>query len=172
MRSMHSSKGGAAVWAAALAIVAGACNTGEREPMNQETGAESPAATAPAGESANQERPVTVTGCLQQGDGTDFILTQAMEESGPVATSGQTDTGAVQQQQRQAASRSYRLSGGPENLRDMVGQQVRISGTMEDPGNLQQEGQQPREGGIDPDDLAEVEVTSAESVARTCGPRQ
>jgi hypothetical protein len=165
-------KNGAAVWAAALALVAGACSTGERDTMNQETGAESPAATAPAGESADPNGPVTVTGCLQQGEGSDFILTQAREESGAIATSGQADAGAVPQQQRQAAARSYRLSGGPENLREMVGQQVRISGTMDDRGNLQQEGEQPREGEIDADDLAEVEVTSAESVAPTCGTRQ
>ena len=171
MRSSEALRGGAAVWAAAFAIAAGACGNGaDREPMNEETA--EPAATAPAGESANQNRAVTVTGCLQQGDGRDFILTQAMEESGPIATSGQTETGAVQQQQRQAASRSYRLSGGPDNLREMVGQQVRISGTMEDRGNLQQDGQQPREGEIDAGDLAEVEVTSAESVAPTCGTRQ
>jgi hypothetical protein len=158
-----------------------ACGNGtERETMDQEPG-QPPAAASPAGQD-DRNAQVTVTGCLQQGDGSDFILTEATDlPDQPIATSGDQPGGTVQQEQRQAAANSYRLSGGPDNLREMVGHRVRITGTIAERGNVQErQGERPREGepreaDIDQGDLAEIEVASAQSVGETCGstrPRQ
>jgi hypothetical protein len=108
-----------------------------------------------------------VTGCLQQGDGdNDFILTQVNEQPGPVATSGDNEGSAVQQKQQEAASRAFKLSGGREQLRDLVGHQVRVTGTVSDRGEVQSRDQNES---VDQDDLATLEVSSAESVANACG---
>jgi hypothetical protein len=132
---------------------------------------DAPGTVGTSGE-ADGSSPVTVTGCLQQGDG-GFILTQANEQPGPVATSGEQASRDVQQKQQQAAARSYRLSGDDDNLRDLVGHQVRISGTIEDRGEVhERQGEQAREDEIERGDLAELEVRSAQSVADTCGSGQ
>lgn len=162
---MRSLTNGMAVWAAALAIAAGACNTADRESANEDANAGAPVGTG--GDADNS--PVTVTGCLQQGDG-GFILTQANGQPGPVATSGEKESQEVQERQQQAAARSYRLSGDDDNLRDLVGHQVRISGIVEDRGEVhEREGDQARDDEIERGDLAEIEVRSAQSVADTCG---
>ena len=110
---------------------------------------------------------MTLTGCLQQGDGrNDLILTQVNEQPGPVATSGERESGAVQEKQRAAAARSYQLSGGPDTLRDLVGHQVRITGTLAERGEAAS-GDRNRE--VSEDDLARIDVRSAESVANSCG---
>lgn len=160
---MQSLTNGMAVCAAALAITAGACNTADRDAdMNA-----APGTVGTSGEADSS--PVTVTGCLQQGDG-GFILTQVNEQPGPVATSGEKESQEVQEKQQQAAARSYRLSGDDDNLRDLVGHQVRISGTIEDRGDVhEREGEQAREEEIERGDLTQLEVRSAQSVADTCG---
>lgn len=169
---MRSLKGGMAVWAAALAIAAGACNTADRDSAIERDNAGS-GAVGTSG--ANENSPVTLTGCLQQADGrNEYILTQVNEQPGPVATGGERESNEVQQRQQRAAAKSYRLSGETDNLRELVGHQVRVSGNIADRGDVQErQGEQPREGDnareIDQDDLAELEVRSAQSVAETCG---
>jgi hypothetical protein len=161
---------GMAVGAAALAITAGACNTADRNAdMN-----DAPGTVGTSGE-AKDSSPMTVTGCLQQGDGRDgYILTQVNEQPGPVATSGERESNEVQQKQQQAAAKSYRLSGETDHLRDLVGHEVRVTGNIADRGDMQERAEaEPREGDdareIDQDNLAELEVRSAQSVAETCG---
>jgi hypothetical protein len=135
-----------------------------------DTGADRDATTgsaeSPAGTSAERS-PRTLTGCLQQGDGNDdFILTQVNEQPGPVATTGENESTAVQDRQQEAAASSYRLSGGPDNLRDLVGHQVRVTGTIADRGDVQE---RDRDDEINQGDLARLDVTAAESVAAACG---
>ena len=151
-----------------LAAPVSACSNGGAD-RDAATGS----ADAPVGTSGNEtDRPMALTGCLQQGDGDgDFILTQVNEQPGPVATSGERDNSerdnaAVQKEQRAAAARSYRLSGGPDNLRDLVGHQVRLTGTVEDRGDVQE---RDRDDEIKEGDLASLDVTAAESVATVCG---
>lgn len=161
---MQTMTTGMAVWAAALAITAGACNTAEREAPNPDLDA---TATSPVGTSgeADENAPITLTGCLQQGDGSDFILTEATDlPEQPIATSGEEAGTEVRQEQRQAAKNSYRLSGGPDNLRELVGNRVRVTGNKAERSDVGSAGDE-----IDPSDLGEIEVTSAESVAKTCG---
>ena len=163
---MRSLTNGMAVWAAALAITAGACNTSDRDAATADMN-DAPGTVGTSGE-ADGSSPVTVTGCLQQGDG-GFILTQANEQPGPVATSGEKEGKEgqeVREKQQQAAARSYRLSGDDDNLRDLVGHQVRISGTVEDRGEVhEREGEQARDDEIERGGLAELEVRSAQSGA-------
>jgi hypothetical protein len=154
----------AAAFAVSLACVG--CNSGERT-ANQDVDTSAPATPAADARQPDEGSPMTLTGCLQRADGrNDFVLTQVNEQPGPVATSGSSETAAVERKQQEAASRTYRLSGGPENLADMVGHQVRVSGTVSDRGNVQP-GSQNRE--IDTGDLATLEVASAESVSEACG---
>ncbi len=158
---------GMAVWTVALAITVG-CSNGNRDRDDSNAGtAGTSGATPEATANANDPSTMTVTGCLQQGDGSaDLILTQVNSQPGPVATSGGNQSTAVQEKQREAATRAYRLSGGPDELRDWVGHQVRVTGKLEDRGGVQSRAadREVKEG-----DLAKLEVTSAESVADACG---
>src|SRR5205807_2690620 len=96
---------------------------------------------ANAASTANQ--PLTVEGCLQRGGGTfsnGFLLTMLNEPPG-VGTSGNlTRTGSpVEREQMREAARTYRLDPkGDLKLSDMVGRQVRVTGTMTEGAHLPQ----------------------------------
>lgn len=152
------------------------------------TGAAAPGTTA----SANQKnRPVTLTGCLQKGDGrSDYILTQintprttvgtsgaegrkAAAENGAAASSG-SSAGVVAQEQLNAAEHAYRLNGDHDKLEPLVGQQVRVSGTLTARSDLNARAEQGRTNDqdrrkIDESDLAKVDVASIDSTAENCG---
>jgi hypothetical protein len=142
-----------------------------------------------ASKSSAEETPVTLTGCLQRGDGSnDFILTRVNEPSQSVGTTGQA-AGTVEREQRRAASNAYSLN--PKNdvkLDELVGKQVRVTGTMarradlpsangnapnegsravgtSQPGNDRSTGERPN---IKEGDLAKVDVTSATATADVC----
>jgi hypothetical protein len=165
MRMVRSMTKWAAAYGAVLALSVTACGTANEADRDRASGsAESPATTSA---DRNNASPKTLTGCLQQGDGdNDFILTQVNEQPGPVATSGEKESSEVQQKQQEAAARSYKLSGGREQLRDLVGHQVRVTGTVSDRGEAQSGDEKES---VDQDDLATMEVSSAESVANACG---
>ena len=165
MRTVRSVSRWAAAYGAVLALTVGACSHGNDADRDRPGGsAESPAATSADRNNASAK---TLTGCLQQGDGdNDFILTQVNEQPGPVATSGENESREVQQKQQEAAARSYKLSGGRDQLRGLVGHQVRVTGTVSDRGEVQSRDQNES---VDQDDLATMEVSSAESVANACG---
>jgi hypothetical protein len=155
-----------------------------------------PPAAAPAENTAsNNQQPVTLTGCLQKGDGrSDFILTQANTAS-PVGTSGAaSDTAKIEREQREAAAHSYRLDGDRDELDKLVGHQVRVSGNLTDKGDMNrasaenERGAAPTSGSTAPKgsearnpdydrdrakisegDLAKVDVKSIESVSDSCG---
>jgi hypothetical protein len=166
MRTMRRPGRFIAACAVVLATTAMACGGGERDAERDANGGSAASPAGTGGETDNGSS-MSLTGCLQQGDSNnDFILTQVNEQPGPIATSGENDSTAVQQKQQERASKSYKLTGAPNELRDLVGHQVRVVGkTSGRAGGGSQEGNRP----VDQDDLAELEVSSAESVANVCG---
>lgn len=174
MRTLRTSRSTAIVCGAALILAAAACNSPERDGRYGAADGSGGAATADRGKTEDRGR-MTLVGCLQRGDGDDFILTQVNEQPRPVATSGERESSAVQQKQQEAASQAYKLSGGPDNLRDMVGHQVRVTGTVSDRSEVQERDQErevkerDRQREVKERDLATLEVASAESVANACG---
>jgi hypothetical protein len=179
------------IYACILAVALGATACGGNR-ANQEN--DSTVGTSGSNESGQQ---VTLAGCLQKGDGNDYILTDVQQSSGAVGTSGTSsdyakdknkpnDTSSgygkdknqssdVSQRQMAAAAHSYRLSGDDsqvrDQMRDLVGHQVRVQGTLEDKGDLSHDtaGTAGKSGDIDKGDLAKVEVTSVQSTGPACG---
>ena len=167
-------------FAAALAVAAcgGANNAADK---NAPGG--TPSATGTSG-----EQKVTLTGCLQKGSGMrEYILTQASRTGGAVGTSGTaSESNAVQREQTQAAARSYRLGGNTDQLDDLVGKQVRVTGRITDQANLGAGTQEPKREpanesaakekserrDIDAGDLARVDVDSADKVSDNCSNSQ
>src|SRR5262249_44990759 len=123
---------------------------------------------------------VTLTGCLQKGDlGSDYILTEVNHSRTSVGTSGsQTPAAgdAVGREQMREAARAYRLSGDKDVLEPLVGREVRVNGSEEQPAKVNQhnDGGTPKERDrtkIDDDDLARVRVVSIDQVSEECGAR-
>lgn len=134
--------------------------------------------SGPAADENNNRTPVTLTGCLQKGDGrSDFILTEINEPRAGVGTSGSTSASAsdkVGQEQMRAAEHAYKLAADKDTLEPLVGKQVRVSGTVErrskllehtDDGTVKDKDRTK----IDEDDLASVHVASIDSIAASCG---
>jgi hypothetical protein len=166
----------AACAAATLALALSVTACGERNQANDDRD------TVGTSGAAGEKTSVTLSGCLQRSDGNDFVLTQANASSGDTAPSkAASDRGSVEQRQRAQASRSYRLSGDSDQLRDLVGHQVRVSGTLDDRGDLKEDGGRTNDRGavgttgdrdrreIKEGDLARVDVSSVESIAKSCG---
>ena len=184
----------AAALTAALAV-AGCGGASERASEDQH------GASMASGEHDANQSPVTLTGCLQRGDGDEYILTENIDTT-TVGTSGERNqVGAadrVEPQQRSAAARSYRLNdGNDDQLDELVGQQVRVSGQISDQhdrnrsavGTSGNETAGMRTGNEDSDagrraeergrnserqeiasgDLARVEVQSIERTGEPCG---
>jgi hypothetical protein len=121
--------------------------------------------------------PITVSGCLQKGDGSDFILTRINEPTQSVGTAGANDAaragsaaaGTVEREQLRSAAGAYRIDPADDlNLAELVGKEVRVVGTITDNMNLpranaDREPVQPKEG-----DLAEIEATSVSQTAAQC----
>lgn len=137
------------------------------------------AANANAGSRADApKQPITLTGCLQKGDGrSDYILTavNTTRESPTVGTSGASQNGdKVGEEQMRQASHAYRLSGDHDHMEGLVGKQVRVSGTVTAQSDLNEHTQsgQLKERDrqkIDEGDLAKVDVASIDSIADACG---
>lgn len=172
MRTIHA--------VAITCCVAGtfACNGNDRATRTSDDiakgGAPSSQANAPADQS---NAPVTLVGCLQKGDGlrTTYMLTRANEPSTSVGTSGETRPGAVEKEQRRFAASTYVLNPkGDVKLDDLVGKEVRVTGTIArtadlpaaTAGNSSDTTQRPD---IDKDNPAKVDVTSATMTSDTCG---
>src|SRR5262249_767289 len=118
------------------------------------------------------------TGCLQKTDGLvgEYILAQATPANGtaPIGTSGSSESAAtVGQRQQNAAERSFRLSGESDQLKDLVGHKIIVSGTVADRG-VSAEGKKPEDKdansgrNIDTRDLAKVDVKSVQDVSPNC----
>jgi hypothetical protein len=114
----------------ALALAAAGCAD------NREAGVEGTGAQSAGHEGA----PITLTGCLQKGSGmNNFILTQVNEPSGstPVTKGGDDAQARVEREQLRAARHVYRLSGDNDDFENLVGKQVRVTGTVEENSELQ-----------------------------------
>jgi hypothetical protein len=137
-------------------------------------------------------QPVTLEGCLQQGGGTfaqGYLLTLLNEPSTTGTAGSVTSSGsAVEREQMRMAANTYRLDPRDDiNLKDMVGRQVRVSGTVSEPAKSpngsgaigsDQDRQRPNRDSSDQadrsthmsgSDLAKIDVTSATITADMCG---
>jgi hypothetical protein len=153
------------VFASALALSACGADNAGRDPNAPATKAPAADTTSATGAYAQ----MTLNGCLQKEDGIlgDYILTQANAPADAVGTSGQV--GTVEGRQLEAAARSYRLSGESDKLRNLVGHQVRVMGTLKEASSVSDRaasGDRPAE--IKDSHLAKVEVMSVEDIAGSC----
>jgi hypothetical protein len=170
-----------ATCASAALLSAAACNNANSNSTDQAKAApDTPAsAKATSGTTDEQRRPITLTGCLQKGDGSDYILTEINEPSaGGAATSGDK----VEREQVNAAEHAYRLEAkntSDDNWSNMVGRQVRVSGTLAKTGDLDQKvgtsgsndhaDKNDDRVKIHESDLARVDVSDIQQVAAACG---
>jgi hypothetical protein len=153
----------ACLLAAALAAGCGGNNRADHD--NDST-------TANSSAKGDEGQAVTLAGCLQKGDGSDFILTQVNTPNQSVGTTGTAnDPNAVGQEQLRAAAHSYRLSGNDDQFKGLVGHQVRVQGKIADKSDLSHEnaGTAEDKPDIDEGDLARIDVASIESTAPACG---
>lgn len=179
----------------AVALSAVACSNDNRNDRATSQSASAPAATAPGAtaNNASQNMAVTLTGCLQQGSGSnDFILTPTRSQaSRSVGTSGSAtaapQSDVVGQEQLKAAEHDYKLNGDSDQLKKLVGAEIRVSGRLASRGDLTAQNHpegttaqnkatgtsgrsnQNRQD-IDQNDLAKVDVDSVTAVADTCPP--
>jgi hypothetical protein len=156
-----------AVSALTVALGAAACGDRNRAYSDRDT-------VGTSGSDDSGKKPVTLSGCLQQSDGKDFILTQASASAGAVGTGGSSQSGAVEERQRAEALRSYRLSGDSNQLRELVGHKVRVKGMITDRGDLKEDSASRDRRGDDREeiherDLPRVDVNSVDSIANSCG---
>lgn len=158
-----------------------------------------PAAQGTSGQRDTTPKPINLTGCLQQGDSrSSYILTEINEPSSrPTATSGSNANGRVEREQMREAQHAYRLDAKDDDeLARLVGKKVRVSGTLTDRSDLMASnsdrahdqgtvgtsgqndrsktrtapsGDRDRGDKISESDLGQVDVTSIEKIADTCG---
>ena len=159
----------------AVALTGAACNRHEAAEVDRDNGR---LAADTAKDRGHEGAPITVTGCLQQGTRgiNTYILTQVNAPSEtPVATAGKDAGGAaVQREQMREAKHSYALDNGDKDvMRDMVGKQVRVNGTIKDTSDLHKEAAKTttddRRLDIDAGDLAKIDVQGIVQVAEECG---
>jgi hypothetical protein len=115
---------------------------------------------------------MTLTGCLQRGDDADYILTAMNRAEDVTGTTGSSSAGdQAARQQMTAAAHTFRLEGKDDELGRHVGKQIRVTGTVDESGELEERTGQPAADrpDIGDDDVAEVRVTSVEMIAETCG---
>lgn len=158
----------------AVAMSGAACNRHDAAEVDRDNDR---LAADTAKDRGHEGAPITVTGCLQRGSGmNNFILTQVNEPSeSPVATAGKDASGAaVQREQMREAKHAYQLDGDDKDaIRDMVGKQVRVTGTIKEASELHKEAAETKTASdrldIDAGDLAKVNVQGIVQVAEACG---
>ncbi len=166
--------------ASAALLSAGAC-TNETATRTDQTKAapDTAAAKATSGSEDRAPQPIALTGCLQKGDGSNYILTQINE---PSAGSAPATGDKVEREQINAAEHAYRLNAKETNDDEwskLVGRQVRVSGTIAKRSDLEQQvgtsGSSDRAQDdkdrvkIHESDLAQVDVSQIQQVAASCG---
>jgi hypothetical protein len=119
-----------------VALWTSACRNGQPAGQTSEPRATATRDAATAGRPA--QTPVTLTGCLQKGDGRAFILTEINSSQLSVGTSGSSpSTGTVEGEQVRAAAHAYRLQTDDDKaLEALVGHQVRVYGTLTERADL------------------------------------
>jgi len=114
---------------------------------------------------------ITVSGCLQRGPGSSYLLTRVNEpqEKG-VGTTG--SPGAVEREQLRMASGTYRIKPNDDvHLDDVVGKEVRVVGTIEQSADLPRPAAQDNSkdrADIDAGDVTSVRAVSLSIVNETC----
>lgn len=113
--------------------------------------------------------PINLTGCLQKDDGiaTTYILTQVNEPTQSVGTSGSTAPNVDQERAREV-KHSYRLSGDNDQLKNLVGKQVKVEGVVAENSDFKKTNDAERRD-VDSGDLAKVDVKSVAAIADVCG---
>jgi len=158
-----------------------------------ETARTSANANGTAAIAADRSQQVTFEGCVQRGGGmlsNSYLLTMLNEPPGAAGTSGSvTSTGSsVEREQMRVAAQTYKLDPkGDVKLDELVGKQVRVTGTVTHGSNLpngngvigsDQDTQRPnrdnddrqeRSPKISTADLATLEVTTAAATGDSCG---
>jgi hypothetical protein len=126
--------------------------------------------------------PITVAGCLQKGDGSNFILTRINEPTQSVGTSGASGssanrteggtasgTGSVEREQLRSAAGAYRIEAtGDVELDELVGKEVRVVGTVRENMDLPRANADRDRVEVKEGDLARIEASSVSSVADVC----
>jgi hypothetical protein len=146
---------------------------------NTRTEAGAPGASATADTSRSEASPITVAGCLQKGDGSDFILTRINEPTQSVGTAGATDTaagrpggaavGTVEREQLRSAAGAYRVDApSGVNLTELVGKEVRVVGTIRENMDLPRANADRDPVQIKEGDLARIEAASVSQTAAEC----
>jgi len=162
---------------AGAAVFACACGpTANNNAANNPNAGAPAASAAPASTTAANKPSVVLTGCLQKNTGMlgDYILTQASPNptsGAAIGTSGAASDAkeskgepkGIEQRQLAQAERSYRLSGESDQLKDNVGHQIRVRGTLTDRGDVAKS-----DNDVSQSDLAKVDVESVESIADSC----
>jgi hypothetical protein len=191
MRRTSLVKGAVASCTLALALAAGACAEDNRttDQLDRDAAATNTTDRAATGTTADarghEGAPITMTGCLQQGEGmNNYILTGVNRPSESTGTSGTAGTAgnAVEREQIRAATHAFRLEGDNDKLKELVGKQVRVAGTYEEGSDLwrkTQRNDQDERGNVDRSkrnrieveqgDLAKVDVNTIEKIADVCG---
>jgi hypothetical protein len=161
----------------AVAMSSAACNRDETAEVDRDTDR---LAADTSRQPGHEGAPITLTGCLQRGSGlNNYILTQVNAPSEtPVATSGKESSGtAVQREQMRGAKHAFQLEGDDgDAMRNLVGKQVRVTGTIAETSELRREVPESRTSGerregldINSGDLAKVDVQGIVQVADVCG---
>ena len=159
----------------AVALTGTACNRHDAAEVDRDNDRLAADTTKDRG---HEGAPITVTGCLQRGSGlNNYILTQVNSPSEtPVATTGKDASGAaVQREQMREAKHSYALDGDEKDvMRDMVGKQVRVVGTIKETSELHKEAAKTSSDGerrldIDAGDLTKIAVQGIVQLAEECG---
>jgi len=187
MRTRHPF-GPGLVAALGCAALLTACNNDNATRSTAANDNTAPAAQSTTDKDTARQTPVTLTGCLQQGDSSSSYILTEMNEPGsrPTATSGSADQGdKVAREQLKEAEHAYRLDAkNDDDLAKLVGKKVRVSGTITDKSDLVARTDQNRDRNgvgtsgrtddhdrpkISESDLARVDVNSVEKVADACG---
>ena len=171
-----------------FAVALTACGNTDRNAMTADNRA---AATSGSTSLSDVKRPIDVTGCLQKADGS-FVLTEISRPAPNAAPTEKEGDGSVVERERlYAAQHAYRLTADKDNdLRTLVGRQVRVSGTVTEKSDLTvgderrandlmvgTSGSQDTNHGrskrakTDTGDLTRVDVRSIQQVAAGCGSR-
>ena len=159
----------------AVALTGTACNRHDAAEVDRDNDRLAADTTKDRG---HEGAPITVTGCLQRGSGMNsYILTQVNSPSEtPVATNGKDASGAaVQREQMREAKHSYALDGDEKDvMRELVGKQVRVNGTIKETSELHKEAAKTSTDGdrrldIDAGDLTKIAVQGIVQLAEECG---
>jgi hypothetical protein len=158
--------------AMALAAACGGSNNGRADADRTGT-----AAAQDASRSGAAASPITVIGCLQKGNGADFILTRINEPAQSVGTTGASPaTGpaggaasVVEREQLRSAAGSYRVDAeSGVNLNDLVGKEVRVVGTIKENMDLPRANADSKPAEIKDGDLTRIAATSVSQTAAVC----